>query len=121
VGAAVAALAARQHAVVGLDQLRALGLTARAIQKRTDNGRLHRIYHGVYALVPRKLLTVNGLYMAAVLACGPGRMALAPLGAAARRLARDPNHRTADQVPARRAACHGGVVAGAAARVSFGA
>jgi predicted transcriptional regulator of viral defense system len=70
----VAALAARQHAVIGLDQLRALGLTARAIQKRTDNGRLHRIYHGVYALVPRKLLTVNGLYMAAVLACGPGAL-----------------------------------------------
>jgi predicted transcriptional regulator of viral defense system len=62
----------RQHAVVGLDQLRALGLTARAVQKRTDNGRLHRIHRGVYSLVPRSLLTRNGLYMAAVLACSSG-------------------------------------------------
>jgi hypothetical protein len=71
VGAAIAARAARQHTVVALDQLRELGLTARAVQKRTDTGRLHRIYRTVYALVPRRLLTRNGRYMAAVLACGP--------------------------------------------------
>lgn len=34
--------------------------------------RLHRIYRGVYSLVPRELLTREGHWMAAVLACGPG-------------------------------------------------
>jgi predicted transcriptional regulator of viral defense system len=69
---ALAELAARQHGVFGLDQLRALGITARAVQKRCASGRLHRIHRGVYALVPRELLKREGLYMAAVLACGPG-------------------------------------------------
>jgi hypothetical protein len=34
-------------------------------------GRLHRIYHTVYSIVPRELLTRRGHWMAAVLACGP--------------------------------------------------
>jgi hypothetical protein len=70
--AALVALGARQHAIFGLDQLCELGFTARAVQKRTETGRLHRIYRGVYSLVPRVLLSRDGLYMAAVLACGPG-------------------------------------------------
>ncbi|MBV8943709.1 MAG: hypothetical protein JO240_18450, partial [Solirubrobacterales bacterium] len=69
--AALVALAVAQHAVVGLDQLRKRGFTARAIQQRAGCCRLHRIYRGVYSLVPRELLTRNGHYMAAVLACGP--------------------------------------------------
>jgi len=72
--AALASLGARQHAILGLDQLCELGFTARAIQKRAETGRLHRIYRGVYSLVPRELLTRDGLYMAAVLACGPGAL-----------------------------------------------
>lgn len=68
---ALAALAARQHAVFGLDQLAELGLTPRTVQKRAATGRLHRIHQGVYSLVPPKLLTRDGLWMAAVLACGP--------------------------------------------------
>jgi len=69
---AIAALAATQHAVFGLGQLLELGLSERAIRHRVAAGRLHRIHHGVYSLVPRQLLTREGLYMAAVLACGPG-------------------------------------------------
>jgi hypothetical protein len=61
-----------QHGVIALHQLRALGLSARTVQSRVAAGRLHRIHRGVYSLVPRKLLTREGLYMAAVLACGPG-------------------------------------------------
>ena len=61
-----------QHAVFGLDQLRELGLTASAVHKRAGVGRIHRIHRGVYSLVPKALLTREGLYMAAVLACGPG-------------------------------------------------
>jgi predicted transcriptional regulator of viral defense system len=69
---AIAVVAVPQHAVVGLDQLQELELTARAVQKRTDNGRLHRIHRSVYSLVPRSLLSRKGLYMAAVLAGGAG-------------------------------------------------
>jgi hypothetical protein len=70
----IAALAVRQHAVVSLEQLLTTGLTASAIRKRAGDRRLHRIHRGVYSLVPRPLLSCNGLYMAAVLACGPGAL-----------------------------------------------
>ncbi len=62
-------MAARQHGVVALADLRALGLSSRAVQARCDAGRLHRIHRGVYA-VGHPLLTGHGRYMAAVLACG---------------------------------------------------
>jgi predicted transcriptional regulator of viral defense system len=71
VDGAVAELAARQHGVVGLHQLGQLGLSARAAQLRADSGRLHRIHHCVYSLVPLTLLGRNARFMAAVLACGP--------------------------------------------------
>ena len=70
--AAIAELANAQHAVFGLDQLRELGLGTRAVQHRASAGRLHRIHKTVYSLVPKALLKREGLYMAAVLACGPG-------------------------------------------------
>lgn len=41
------------------------------MQYRVDVCRLHRIYKGVYSLVPLKLLTREARWMAAVLACGP--------------------------------------------------
>jgi hypothetical protein len=69
---AVAALAGVQHAVFDLRQLRGLGLTAGAIRKRAAAGRLHRVYRSVYSLVPVGLLSREGHWMAAVLACGPG-------------------------------------------------
>jgi Transcriptional regulator, AbiEi antitoxin/Protein of unknown function (DUF559) len=67
----LAGLAARQHGVFGLSQLRQLGITDDAVRKRVVRGRLDRIHRGVYALTPRSLLTGKGLWMAAVLACGP--------------------------------------------------
>jgi Transcriptional regulator, AbiEi antitoxin/Protein of unknown function (DUF559) len=66
----ISALAERQHGVVGLRQLRELGLSARAVQHRAARGRLHRIHRGVYA-VGRPTLTGRGHWMAAALACGP--------------------------------------------------
>jgi hypothetical protein len=69
---AVAALATVQQIVFSVDQLRGLGLGTRAVQKRASTGRLHRVYKGVYSLVPPKLLARGGHWMAAVLACGPG-------------------------------------------------
>lgn len=67
----LAAVAIPQHAVFRLDQLRDRELTIRAVQQRAAANRLHRIYRAVYGLVPADLLTRNGRYMAAVLACGP--------------------------------------------------
>jgi Transcriptional regulator, AbiEi antitoxin/Protein of unknown function (DUF559) len=68
----LAALAADQHGVFALFQLTALGLSASAVRSRVATGRLYRVYPGVYALTPPSLLTIEGRYMAAVLACGPG-------------------------------------------------
>jgi predicted transcriptional regulator of viral defense system len=63
------ALAAAQHGVVALFQLRALGYSLEAVKHRIAIGRLHPIHRGVYA-VGRPHLTRMGEWMAAVLACG---------------------------------------------------
>lgn len=47
-------------------------LSPRAVQKRAVAGGLHRLHAGVYSIVPRHLLKREGLWMAAVLACGEG-------------------------------------------------
>ena len=67
----MARLAVPQHGVLSLDQARGLGLTPRSVQRRAAAGRLHRIHQGVYSLIPTELLTREGRWMAAVLACGP--------------------------------------------------
>lgn len=79
----LAQLAEAQHAVAGIGQLRELGLSARAIQKRASVGRLRRIHRGVYAL-GHGPLTARGRWMAAVLAYGP-RAALSHRSATAHR------------------------------------
>jgi very-short-patch-repair endonuclease/predicted transcriptional regulator of viral defense system len=67
----VARLAERQHGVVAVRQLAAIGISRNAVSARARAGRLHRIHRGVYA-VGHPVLTVNGRRMAAVLAAGPG-------------------------------------------------
>jgi very-short-patch-repair endonuclease len=67
----IAALAGRQHGVVGRKQLDQLGVGKGAIERRLGRGRLHRVHRGVYS-VGHPLLTREGRYMAAVLACGDG-------------------------------------------------
>jgi very-short-patch-repair endonuclease len=67
----IAALAVAQHDVFGIGQLRQAGLSSRGAQLRVKASRLHRIRTGVYSLVPAELLTREGRWMAAVLACGP--------------------------------------------------
>jgi predicted transcriptional regulator of viral defense system len=66
----IAELAEAQHAVVALSQLVSLGLGARAVSHRVQRGMLHRVHRGVYA-VGHPLLTREGRWMAAILACGP--------------------------------------------------
>jgi hypothetical protein len=68
---AVAKLAGRQHGVVGRWQLLDLGIGRRAIEVRLGVGRFHLLHRGVYAVGHSKL-TVEGRWMAAVLACGIG-------------------------------------------------
>jgi Protein of unknown function (DUF559) len=57
--------------VFALWQVRSIGLTENAVQKRSRAGRLYRLYRGVYALMPGSLLSREGRWLAAVLACGP--------------------------------------------------
>ncbi len=69
--AAAAELASRQHGVVSVTQLRALGFPYSTIHDRALTGRLYKIHKGVYA-VGRPDLPPKGRWMAAILACGPG-------------------------------------------------
>jgi len=69
--ARIAALARRQHGVVSLAQLRALGLGDSAVRERVRRGSLARIHRGVYAY-GHPVLRKEGIFLAAVLACGPG-------------------------------------------------
>jgi len=64
---ALARLAANQHGVVSLAQMRAVGLGKEAVKARARRGRLHRVHRGVYA-VGHPRLTNEGRWMAAVLA-----------------------------------------------------
>jgi predicted transcriptional regulator of viral defense system/very-short-patch-repair endonuclease len=67
----VAELAGRQWGVVSLVQLRELGLSDDAVQRRGRAGRLHRVHRAVYA-VGHTVLRREGRCLAAVLACGEG-------------------------------------------------
>ncbi len=64
-------LAARQHGVVARRQLLARGLTRTMIRDRMRSGRLLRLHPGVYA-VGHDRLRLEGRWLAAVLAVGPG-------------------------------------------------
>jgi hypothetical protein len=65
----LAALAGRQHGIVGRRQLLTLGLGTDAIKSRLASGRLHSIHRYAYAVGHRRL-TQRGRWMAAVLGCG---------------------------------------------------
>src|SRR5829696_8977999 len=66
---AVAALADRQHRVVGRRQLIAVGLTESGIRARLERGRLHALHRGVYA-VGHRLVGREGRWVAAVMSGG---------------------------------------------------
>jgi very-short-patch-repair endonuclease len=63
-------LVRRQHGVVARWQLLEVGLNADAINHRLEKRWLHPVFAGVYA-VGRPELSRHGMWMAAVLACGP--------------------------------------------------
>jgi very-short-patch-repair endonuclease len=68
---AIARVANRQGGVVSRAQLLARGVTPRAIQRRTESGRLRVIHRGVYA-VGHDAIPIRGRLCAALLAAGPG-------------------------------------------------
>jgi very-short-patch-repair endonuclease len=63
-------LARAQHFVITRRQLIGIGYTSEAIDWRIADGRLFPLHAGVYA-VGRPQLTREGVFIAAVLACGP--------------------------------------------------
>ncbi|HEX4108206.1 MAG TPA: type IV toxin-antitoxin system AbiEi family antitoxin domain-containing protein [Solirubrobacteraceae bacterium] len=67
---AISQLAARQHGVVHLCQLRGLGLPKAAVHKRVAAGLLHRRFRASYA-VGHPRLSQRGEWMAGVLAVSP--------------------------------------------------
>lgn len=69
--ATIAPIAARQHGRIHVRQLREAGVDAQRTRRWVVDGRLHRVHVGVYA-VGHPGRSVDGDYMAAVLACGPG-------------------------------------------------
>lgn len=64
-------LARKQYGVVTRGQLLALGFTSKAIRRRLESGRLHRVAQGVY-VVGWPQLTREQRWMVAVRACGEG-------------------------------------------------
>jgi predicted transcriptional regulator of viral defense system len=66
----IAEIAARQHGLVSLEQLRGVGMCKDTARRRADAGTLHRVHHGVYAVGHTQMSREKRL-MAAVLACGP--------------------------------------------------
>jgi very-short-patch-repair endonuclease len=63
----IAELAERQHSVVTRRQLTSAGISRHAIDHRLAVRRLRAVHSGVYAVGPLRL---EGIYLAAVLACG---------------------------------------------------
>ena len=66
----VARLASEQWGVLSIDELRACGLSLRAVFERSQRGLLHPVHRGVYAVGHRNL-PLQGRFLAAVKACGP--------------------------------------------------
>jgi hypothetical protein len=64
-------MAAEAWGVLTSLELAACGLGPNAVRRRVAAGHLHRLYRGVYA-VGHTGLTLEGRYLAAVKACGPG-------------------------------------------------
>lgn len=67
----LAELARGQYGVVSICQLRELGYSEGSLRHALDAGRLHPVFHGVYA-VGNPGISLHGECMAAVLSCGDG-------------------------------------------------
>jgi len=71
---ALAELADRQHGIVSIRQLTGpLGYSRSAVSRAVNDGRLHPVHRGVYA-VGHTCISAHGRCLAAVLACGRGAL-----------------------------------------------
>jgi very-short-patch-repair endonuclease len=66
----IADLAGNQHGLAARRQLLSRGVSRGSITARIERGQIHAVHRGVYA-IGHRLLTREGRWMAAVLACGP--------------------------------------------------
>ena len=64
-------MAGRQHGVIARTQLMRLGLDRHAIGRRLAAGILHSLHGGRVYSVGENPLSKRGIYLAAVMACGP--------------------------------------------------
>lgn len=92
-----------------LAQATDLGLTTSAVRKRASAGRLHRVHRCVYSIVPPALLSRNGRFRAAVLACGPGAVLSHRSAAALHELRKTERARVDVTVPGRAGHAHAGI------------
>lgn len=69
--ARISVVAARQHGVVSIQQLREAGISSSAVSRRVRLGWLHPVHRGVYS-VGHPGISSGGRWMAACLACGEG-------------------------------------------------
>jgi predicted transcriptional regulator of viral defense system len=69
----MAAIAAAQHGLITIAQLRDLGATRKMIRIRLRRGSLHEVYPSVYA-VGHRPITQDARWLGAVLACGEGAL-----------------------------------------------
>jgi very-short-patch-repair endonuclease len=72
----------RPHGIFTMKHVAAANIGRTAISDRVRAGLLYRLHRGVYSVIPPRLLKIEGHWLAAVLACGPGA-ALSHLCAAA--------------------------------------
>lgn len=68
----VNAIASRRHGVVTRAELLEAGIPLSTSRDWVASGRIHRLHPGVFSVVPPLLLSEEGRWLAAVLACGPG-------------------------------------------------
>jgi hypothetical protein len=71
VGRRVADHASRHHGIIDLGELARAGVPRVTAALWSQAGRLHRLYPGVFAVIPPALLTPEGHWLAAVKAGGP--------------------------------------------------
>ena len=67
-------IAARQHTMISHAQLRSLGVAPRTIAAACARGRVHRVHHGVYSLIPARARPRLAAERGALLACGPAAL-----------------------------------------------
>ncbi len=69
--AKVAAIASRQHGIVDAGELEEAGVSRSTVKVWARDGRLFRLHHAAYSVIPPSMLTQEGRWLAAVRASGP--------------------------------------------------